>query len=139
MDETYQKTQSRLTGQQQHMEYATQRPYPETMPFMVAFGQPKRETACTCERVNSPTLLQALELLNGTMMHQAVQTGAGHYGPMNDGKLIEELYLTALSRFPTAAERATGGQFLAQAAKRDDAVMDLLWSVLNTREFLFQH
>ncbi len=139
MDEAYRKIQARLTGQQQHMEYATQRPYPEAMPFMVAFGQPKRETACTCERVNSPTLLQALELLNGTMMHQAVQKGTAHYASMDNEKLIAELYLTALSRFPTAAERSAGGQFLAQAPKRDEAVMDLLWSVLNTREFLFQH
>jgi len=139
MDAAFQALQQKLASQQQHLDYATQRPYPETEPFMVAFGQPKRETACSCERLSSPTLLQALELLNGTVMRAAVESGCGRYDAMDDGKMLDELYLSALSRFPTAQERKAGGEFLAQAEKRSDAVMDLLWSVLNTREFLFQH
>ena len=139
MDEAFQKLRARLTTQQQHMEYATQRPYPESMSFMVAFGQPKRETACSCERATAPTLLQALELLNGTMVHQAAQSGTGVYDKLDETKLLDEIYLSALARFPSANEREAGRSFLAQGEKRDDAVMDLLWSVLNTREFLFQH
>jgi hypothetical protein len=138
-DETFQSLRSKLAAQEQHLEYATQRPYPEAQPFMVAFGQPKRETACSCERTTSPTLLQALELLNGGTMHQAVQSGTERYDGFNDEKLIDELYLSALARYPNARERQSGSEFLHQASERSDAVMDLLWSVLNTREFLFQH
>lgn len=139
MDEGFRDLERRLATQQQHMDYATQRPYPEVQPFMTAFGQPKRETACSCERSSSPTLLQALELLNGTVMHEAVQGGAETYHLLADDKLVDELYLSALSRFPTAAELKSGKEFIAASPKRSDAVMDLLWSVLNTREFLFQH
>lgn len=139
MDEPFLALQRKLASQQQHLDYATQRPYPEAQPFMTAFGQPKRETACSCERTSSPTLLQALELLNGATMHQAVQTGAGRYDKMDDNALLDELYLSALARFPNDRERRSGRDFLAGAEKRSDAAMDLLWSVLNTREFLFQH
>lgn len=139
MDETFRGIQQRLSAQQQHLEYATQRPYPESMPFMVAFGQPKRETACSCERATSPTLLQALELLNGAMVHQAASSGGTAYDRLDDAQLLDELYLSALARFPSAPERQSGRTFIATATKRGDAVMDLLWSVLNTREFLFQH
>lgn len=138
-DESFRTLQAKLASQQQHLEYATQRPYPESMPFMVAFGQPKRETACSCERATAPTLLQALELLNGSMVHQAAKAGTGIYDPLDETRLLDEIYLSALARFPSTKERDSGRQFLAQAEKRGDAVMDLLWSVLNTREFLFQH
>jgi hypothetical protein len=106
---------------------------------MAAFGQPKRESACACERVTAPTLLQALELLNGATLHSCVQEGAGRYARLAEGELLDSLYLAALARFPTAAERDTARKFVAAAPNRDDAVMDLLWSALNTREFLFQH
>ena len=139
MDAAFLAIHRRMATQQQRLDYATQRPYPDAQPFMTAFGQPKRETACSCERSSSPTLLQALELLNGTVMHQAVQGGRGNYERLDDEKLLEELYLSALARFPSVTERKAGRAFLSGAAKRGEAVMDLLWSVLNTREFLFQH
>ena len=139
MDKAYLAIDRRMATQQQRLDYATQRPYPETQPFMTAFGQPKRETACSCERSRSPTLLQALELLNGTVMHGAVQGGSRNYEQLGDEQLLEELYLSALARFPSVTERKAGQAFLSGAAKRGEAVMDLLWSVLNTREFLFQH
>jgi hypothetical protein len=139
MDEGFLALKQRLVAQQQYMDYATQRPYPEAESFMTAFGQPKRETACSCERSGAPTLLQALELLNGAVMRQAVESGASRYDAMDNSKILDELYLSALARFPSAPERQAGTAFLASATIRSEAVMDLLWSVLNTREFLFQH
>ena len=121
------------------MQYATQRPYPESSAFNTTFGQPKRETACACERQNSPTLLEALELLNGGTAYQMAETGARHFVGFTDSALIEELYLSALSRFPTPKEQATAQQFLTKASNRENAVTDLVWTMLNTQEFLFQH
>lgn len=123
----------------QRARYATQRPYPEPSTLTVAFGQPQRETACTCERQSSPTLLQALELLNGGTAHQLARTGAGKYARLTNPELVEELYLSALCRTPTPRERATALAYLANAEDRNEAVMDLVWTLVNTQEFLFQH
>lgn len=121
------------------MEYATQRPYPELSSFTETFGQPARETACTCERQHSPTLLQALELLNGGTAYQMAQSGAGRYEKFDNDRLIEELYLSALCRLPSEKERTTAKLYLAKRPDRHAAVMDLVWTILNTQEFLFQH
>ncbi len=139
MDGTYAEMLRRQAYRPSNADFATQRSVPVADPFMAAFGQPKRESACACERVTAPTLLQALELLNGATLHTSVQAGADHYARLGDGELLDSLYLAALARFPSAAERDTARQFVAASASRDDAVMDLLWSALNTREFLFQH
>lgn len=119
--------------------YATQRPFPESSSFTVAFGQPQRDTACTCERQNSPTLLQALELLNGGTAYATVQAGAARYAPLDNDPLIEELYLAALCRRPSEKERLTARSYLEKAANRSEAVTDLVWTFVNTQEFLFQH
>ena len=119
--------------------YATQRPWPEQTAFTKTFGQPARETACTCERRQTPTLLQALELLNGKTSYESVAAGAARYAALTDTQLLDELYLTALSRFPTDKERTIASAFLGRPEqKRATAVTDLLWTVVNTQEFLFQ-
>jgi hypothetical protein len=119
--------------------YATERPYPESSSFTAAFGQPQRDTACTCERQTSPTLLQALELLNGGAAYGMVQAGAAKYAALENDPLIDELYMAALSRRPKEKERATAKAYLAKAANRAEAVTDLVWTLVNTQEFLFQH
>ena len=118
--------------------YATQRPWPEQTDFTKTFGQPARETACTCERRQTPTLLQALELLNGRTSYETVAAGAARYAALPDTPLLDELYLTALSRLPTEKERTVAAAFLKNAPERTAAVTDLLWTVVNTQEFLFQ-
>ena len=125
--------------QESRMQYATQRPYPEHSGFTVTFGQPQRDTACTCERQKAPTLLQALELLNGGTAYQLAQNGVSHYVQMDDERLIEELYLSALCRFPTDRERDVARKYLKKGGRREDAVMDLIWAVVNMQEFVFQH
>ncbi len=139
MDATYAEMRRRQSYRPSNADFATQRAVPVADPFMAAFGQPKRESACACERVTAPTLLQALELLNGATLHASVAAGAGRYARLGDAELLDTLYLAALARFPTAGERETARKFAAAAASRDEAVADLLWSALNTREFLFQH
>jgi len=123
----------------QRARYATQRAYSDGAALTTAFGQPQRDTACTCERQTSPTLLQALELLNGGGAHQMARTGSVEYAKLSNEALVEELYLAALSRAPNPKERATATAYLVRATDRPEAVMDLVWTLVNTQEFLFQH
>ncbi len=118
---------------------ATQRAFPERSPFTTAFGQPQRETACTCERHSEPTLLQALELLNGRTIQLAAEQGASRYEGLDDGAAVTELYLAAYSREPNERERTTAIAHLRGRPNRREALVDLLWTVMNTREFVFQH
>ena len=53
--------------------------------------------------------------------------------------MIEELYLTALGRSPTATERKRLTEYVENAKDKQRAVEDVLWAILNTREFMFNH
>ena len=120
-------------------DYATQRPFPERTTFLKAFGQPDRVTPCACERSSEPTLDQALQLLNGQQVYDCIQESVKHYADLNDRGLVEELYLAAVARFPRDKERELAEAHVAKAATRDEGIRDLVWAVLNTQEFMFQH
>ena len=120
-------------------DYATQRPVPADNEFLRAFGQPPRESPCSCERTAEPTVEQALQLLNGPVVSARVTAAAGTLAKLADDKLTEELYLAAFARLPTAAESAKVAAHLKKAGDRSEAVRDVVWAVLNTREFLLQH
>jgi len=120
-------------------EYQTQRLVPEPNDFLQAFGQPKRETACACERLNEPTIDQSLQVLNGELVWRQTSEGGQRLAGLTDGPLIDELYLGALSRQPNEVERTKALAFLRGKADRTAAVQDLLWVVINLQEFLFQH
>jgi len=119
--------------------FATESAYPVSSEFMSAFGQPERSSACTCERQSAPTLLQALELLNGPTAYSMAQRSPEFYSGMDDDKLVDELYLAALSRRPTTHEKSISLAFLKRPGDRKAAVTDLAWTIVNLREFLFQH
>ena len=120
-------------------EYATQRALPMPSPFLSAFGQPKRETACACERSGSPTLLQALELLNGADTYRRLQDGTPALARLTNDQVIETLTLRAFGRLPNRAERDIAERQLTKPGRREDMVLDLAWALVTTREFLFQH
>jgi len=120
-------------------QYATQRPFPGADAFLKAFGQPERNTPCACERSSEPTLDQALQLLNGRRVHDQVNKSVTRFSKLEDPALVAELYLVAFSRVPTAGERAAATEHLAAATDRGAAIRDLVWAVLNTQEFIFQH
>ena len=119
--------------------YATERAFPENSAFTRAFGQPERTTSCACERQSGPTLIQALELLNGPEFYGMARSGAEKVSALSDDDAIQSIYLAALCRYPTAAEKATGMKFLVKPGDRTEHLTDLYWTVMNTREFLFQH
>lgn len=119
--------------------YSTQRLTPEQSSFLKAFGQPKRESPCACERVDEPTVDQLLQLLNGPLVAGRVNSSPASFEDLNDGEVIERLWLAAFSRQPSTVEKDRALDYFKKAANRSDAVCDLVWAVINTREFLLQH
>jgi len=112
--------------------------------FLEVFGRPARETACECERPREANLAQALHLLNSTDVQGRVANPAGRLGLLMrdkkaDAVIVEELYLTALSRKPTAEDLKIAQDYIAALPDRKAALEDLFWALLNTKEFLFNH
>jgi hypothetical protein len=113
--------------------------------FLKLFGRPARVSACECERNHEPGVSQVLHLLNsphiqGKLSHERGNVVKLVKSQKEDAGLVDELYLTFFSRFPTPAERQTGIDFLRRhATDRRQAAEDLAWSLLNSLEFVFNH
>jgi hypothetical protein len=110
--------------------------------FMDTFGRPPRREICGCERTGEPALAQALYLINDQDIQGRIADSNGRLRQLlqkfpDDARLIEELYLTALARLPRPDEAANVRAYLAEAASREAAATDVLWTLLNVREFLF--
>ncbi len=130
--------------------YATQLPDDGFVsPFLDAFGRPERRTACECERSSDPNLGQALFLLNSAELEARIAdpTGrAAHLASPTDRRpntaKVREVYQIALSREPTTDELALSVAHLERQRQTNHAVArwsDLIWAILNTKEFLFNH
>jgi hypothetical protein len=110
--------------------------------FLEVFDRPSRQLVC--ERKNEPTLNQALHMIGGDTAHRKV-TSTGSYvrhalGQFaDDGALVEEFYLRTLTRFPDAEELAAARNAIRKAANRQQGAEDVLWALLNTKEFLYNH
>jgi hypothetical protein len=113
--------------------------------FLKLFGRPARASACACERGEVPSISQVLHLLNGPEIHAKLAHDGGSVARMvrvqaDDRALVEELFLTFDSRFPTAAERDAAVAYLRRhAGQRRQAAEDVAWGMLNSLEFLFNH
>lgn len=112
--------------------------------FLDVFGRPTRETACECERPREANLAQALHLLNSNDVQNKVAAATGRLALLlkekkTDADLIEELYLAAFSRRPRPEETKTVLDYVREQKDRKTAFEDLLWAMLNTKEFLFNH
>jgi hypothetical protein len=109
--------------------------------FLDVFGRPVRETSCECERRSDFSLPQALNLVNGATISDAVADPKGRVARLvlsgkDDKAIVEELYLAALGRFPDAAESERGVKYLAGGAKAS-RTQDLMWALLNSKGFLY--
>jgi hypothetical protein len=114
--------------------------------FLKVFGRPLRATACECERVNEPSTAQVLHLLNAPEIHAKIGHHRGRVRRLlaaekPSPEIVDELYLATYSRLPEERERNAAVAYLDDrpAERRADAAEDLLWTLMNTTEFLFNH
>jgi len=107
--------------------------------FLALFGRPKRMSACECERTSNITLSHALNMINGVTISDAIAKPDSKIAKIveankDDKKVIEEIYLSCLNRFPT--EKETSGIDLS-VAPRLEVAQDLAWALINSPAFLF--
>ena len=113
-------------------------------PFLKTFGRPARELACECERESDSNLSQALQLIGGATVNGKLRDDNGRMAKLaksnaSNEEIARELYLVAVAREPNATETAAAVKHLAGAADRRQAVEDLGWVLINSKEFLFRH
>ena len=120
--------------------------------FLTAFGRPPRVTAFASERMQEPSITQALHVINGDTINGKLASSQGLIETLVSERVdmdtaIERLYLAALSRYPTADERLAlaaalepeGGSGPSAATPPRRALEDLAWAILTGKEFLFNH
>ncbi|MBY0521817.1 MAG: DUF1549 and DUF1553 domain-containing protein [Gemmataceae bacterium] len=110
------------------------------------FGRPLRagDVQCDCERDSTPTVVQTLYLANHPRVLEKINSQQGRLAQItkdlaDDGKRIEELFLWTLSRLPTDEERQACSTLLKESSSTKQGMQDLLWSLLNTKEFLLNY
>jgi len=130
--------------------------YNRASPFLKVFGRPEAESVCECERAHSSSLAQILHLMNGSDIKAKLRTTKGRANQLaadkraNDQK-IREMYLVAFARAPRQAELKVAldylettlsdanGNLIPKATSHRQKLEDLLWALMNTKEFLFNH
>lgn len=110
-----------------------------TSAFLEKFGRPSRDTGEESERNNVLTAGQRLHLLNSTHLQRKLEQGPGLAAVLRRKQPIDELFLTILSRPPTAAERETVAAYVRTHAPARRAGLDVAWALVNSAEFLHRH
>lgn len=130
--------------------------YNNASPFLRVFGRPEGESVCECERVQSSSLAQSLHLINAAEIKGKLANPAGRAEQLGKDERpaeakVRDLYLLAYAREPRPAELKTALEYLAETrvdadGKPMDAAksgrenyQDLIWALINTKEFLFNH
>ncbi len=119
--------------------------YNRSSQFLRVFGRPEAESVCECERVQSSSLAQSLHLLNAPELKAklAAPTGRAERLAKEDKPAeakVRELYLAAFSREPRPQELKTAIDYLNEPGTAANAnYQDLIWALINTKEFLFNH
>lgn len=114
--------------------------------FLTVFGRPEASSACECERSSEANLAQSLHLLNSSEIQGKLTDGGGRAVKLAADKerdhqsKIRELYLLSFSREPLPDETAIAMAHIEKCG--DDtkrAYEDIVWALINTKEFLFNH
>ena len=130
--------------------------YNSASPFLRLFGRPESASVCECERVQSSSLAQSLHLINSAEIKGKLSKAGGRVDKLSSSEktledMTRDLYLTALSREPTPHELKTAveylrepvlddnGKAIAEKAAQKRNLQDLMWALMNTKEFLFNH
>ena len=130
--------------------------YNRSSPFLRVFGRPESTSVCECERLQSASLAQSLHLINAADIKAKLATSNGRADRLSKEEKpavekVSELYMVAFSREPRPEEFKTALDYLAE--ERTDAkgkpinkakaarenFQDLVWALINTKEFLFNH
>ena len=110
--------------------------------FLTTFAKPKRASVCECERSPDENLAQALHTLNGDIIANKIADGKGRIAKLLEAKkpheeIVADVYLATLSRRPSAAELESSKTFLASSPTPKEFYEDLLWALINSKQFLF--
>jgi len=125
-----------------------------TSPFLDLYGRPPRDTGYESERNNNPSNAQKLHLLNSSHIQLKIVNNKALFGMYSEKKpgkkkpkpawhtpekTLEGMYLTILSRYPTAQEKETALEYYSSSESRFAAGTDIVWALLNTKEFIYKH
>jgi len=130
--------------------------YNAASPFLKVFGRPDGASVCECERVQTSSLAQSLHLMNSADVKGKLTASTGRAAQLakpetSDADAIREIYLAAFSRPPSADEldiareyvlqprNDANGKPLAEATAKRQRYEDLIWAIMNTKEFLYNH
>jgi hypothetical protein len=111
--------------------------------FLKVFGKPDRLLTCECERSDDTTLNQALQLVTGELMNRVLTDSENRIGQLlaaekSNREIVDYLYFAALSRPPSSREAETTLRLVERAKDRRAALEDVLWGLLNAKEFLLR-
>lgn len=113
--------------------------------FLTVFGAPEGSSVCECERTSDANLAQCLHLLNSREVQDKLTNGrarrlAGDKGRTHEDKLTE-LYYLAFSRAPDPEELQIATAVIEKYGEKEVALAyeDIVWALINTKEFMFNH
>ena len=110
--------------------------------FLDLFGKPARQTPCECERSSTVSLGQALNLINGPTLSDAIAAPGGRLdrfmktNPADD-KIVEEIFLSVFSRMPNKKEMTLSLETIKGSPNKMEGAQDLMWALMNSPAFLF--
>ena len=112
--------------------------------FFRIFGRPVRATVCECERSNEPSISQALHLMNSPEIMAKIRSRTGQAAitakqALSPAETLDQLYLTVLARYPRATEKEQLLPAFADETDRRAVCEDIVWVLLNSKEFLYNH
>jgi hypothetical protein len=123
--------------------------------FLTSFGRPPRILCDAAERSSAPSIAQALHVINGDTLNRKLSAPDGFAAlalklGLSEARILDHLFLSAYSRYPNEAEkmtlldalsrsRVTTGSLEAQREARRQALEDMMWALLTSKEFLFNY
>jgi hypothetical protein len=119
--------------------------------FLSSFGRPVRNICDSSERSSEPNVAQALHIINGDTLNKKIAASDGYAAlflklGLSERRVVEQLFLSAFSRYPTDPERdaiqkslATSHSSVAANDVRRQALEDMMWAMLTSKEFIFNH